>query len=83
MTFDDPDLVQYAQGGFDIGGWITLYYSATPGGPFAAVDTDAWSNPRLWGQAGDLDPGWYYGTETGNGTTYSGTSPNSNTINMP
>lgn len=66
-------LTQNAEGVDNPGGTLTLYRSLDEGENWDVVTTAAWLREKVWGDY-EGNPGWYRGTETGNGLVYSGES---------
>lgn len=75
-------MVQNSEDADNIGGGITLWYHPlTPelAVPIAATE---WTQSMEWNGETEIDPGYYFGTETGNGLQYSGLSDHSNTVEV-
>lgn len=75
LAVEDDQLEQRTTGAGDSGGTITLYYSTTYVGPYAAFEGFFYESPHSWSNTGDLEPGYYKATETGNNSAYAGESP--------
>jgi hypothetical protein len=70
-----------AQGGDDTGGTYQLWWSELYPYEWEPFDIPApWEAVWEWGTVGTVPEGYYYATETGNGTSYVGTSPDSNIL---
>lgn len=76
-------LLQEANGTDDTGGILSLEISTDEGSTWEPYDLHSWLSTWPWGAITFLDPGLYRGTETGNGSTYIGQSPPSNTVEVP
>ena len=72
---DDGFLMQAAQCSGNEDGTLTLWYCETETGEYS-IDTTgvSWETPYSWGEEISLTPGWYKGSQTGNGTAYIGES---------
>lgn len=75
LSFEDGDLLVTPTGNDDTGGTVNIYRSEYEEGPFTFAGSLPWGNPRAFTGP---DSGYYYATETGNGSTYVGESLPSN-----
>lgn len=67
-------LIQLATGAPDTGGSITLESSDDGGLTWTPIDTNAWQSVQNWGDVVFYGEVLLRGSETGNGTTYTGTT---------
>jgi len=76
------NVTQTAGGNANTGGTIQLWEAPTDNGPWTINATHSWISPHNWGPSAGFAGLSLKALEIGNGTTYRGTSPWSNTLKI-
>jgi hypothetical protein len=74
FTFVDPNVIQTAQGGNDVGGWYWIEASLTEGGAIVDTLSSPWQPVLTTPKSVWSLPIWLRTWEAGNGSSYLGPS---------